>query len=97
VMPARNVTMAQFAGILQRAILDRPVVDSTGISGRFDFDLEWTPDESQFGGQLPPGPPDSAKPGLYAAMQQQLGLKIEATRGPIEALVIDRIERPSDN
>ena len=55
VMPARNATMAQFASILQRGALDRPVVDSTGISGRFDFDLEWTPDETQFGGNLPPG------------------------------------------
>jgi uncharacterized protein (TIGR03435 family) len=96
-LPARNVTVAQFAGILQRAILDKPVVDSTGLTGRYDFDLEWTPDESQFGGQLPVGPPDSAKPSLFAAMQQQLGLRLEATRGPIETLVIDRVERPSDN
>ncbi len=96
-LPARNVTMAQFASLLQRAILDRPVVDNTGITGRYDFDLEWTPDESQFGGQLPPGPPDSGKPGLFAALQQQLGLRMEATRGPIDILAIDRVERPSEN
>jgi uncharacterized protein (TIGR03435 family) len=96
-LPARNVTMAQFAAILQRAILDRPVVDDTGLTSRYDFDLEWTPDESQFGGQLPPGPPDSGKPGFFTALQQQIGLRIEATRGPIEAVVIDRVERPSDN
>ena len=96
-LPGRNVTMAQVAAILQRAILDRPVVDNTGLTSRYDFDLEWMPDESQFGGQLPPGPPDSAKPSLFAALQQQLGLRIEATRGPIETLVIDRIEKPSDN
>jgi uncharacterized protein (TIGR03435 family) len=96
-LPARNVTMAQFASLLQRAILDRPVVDNTGLTSRYDFDLEWTPDESQFGGQLPPGPPDSGKPGLFAALRQQLGLNIEATRGPIEILVIDRVERPSEN
>jgi uncharacterized protein (TIGR03435 family) len=96
-LPARNVTMAQFASLLQRAILDKPVVDDTGLTSRYDFDLEWTPDETQFGGQLPFGPPDSEKPGLFAALQQQAGLKIEATRGPIGTLVIDRIERPSEN
>lgn len=97
VMPARNATIAQFASILQRGALDRPVVDSTGISGRFDFDLEWTPDETQFGGNLPPGPPDNAKPSLYAAIEQQLGLRLQATKGPVEALVIDHLARPSEN
>lgn len=96
-LPAHNVTMTQFAALLSRAILDRPVVDNTGLTDRYDFDLVWTPDETQFGGNLPPGPPDSARPGLFLAMQQQLGLKIEATRGPVEALVIDRVEKPSDN
>jgi uncharacterized protein (TIGR03435 family) len=96
-MPAHNVTMQEFASVLQRAILDRPVVDKTGLSGRYNFDLEWTPDESQFSGQLPPGAPDSAKPGLFAAVQQQMGLRIEATRGPLETLVIDRLDKPSEN
>ncbi len=96
-MPARNATMEQFASVLQRAILDRPVVDRTGLSGKYDFTLEWTPDETQFGGNLPPGAPDSGRPGIYEAMQQQLGLKLEPTRGPIEAMVIDRVERPSAN
>jgi uncharacterized protein (TIGR03435 family) len=97
VMPARNATMAQFASIMNRAILDRPVVDNTGLSGKYDFDLEWTPDETQFGGQLPQGTPEHPKPDLFAALQQQLGLRLEATKGPIEALVIDRVERPSEN
>jgi uncharacterized protein (TIGR03435 family) len=94
-MPAHNVTMREFASVLQRAILDRPVVDRTELSGRYDFNLEWTPDDSQFGGQLPSGAPDSDRPGLFTAVQQQLGLRIEAARGPLEALVIDRLERPS--
>jgi uncharacterized protein (TIGR03435 family) len=55
------------------------------------------PGEGEFGGQLPPGPPDSGKPGIFAAIQQQLGLRIEATRGPIETLAIDGLDRPSDN
>ncbi len=96
-LPAHNVTLQQFASVLQRAILDRPVVDHTGLVSRYDFELEWTPDENQFGGQLPQGPPDSGKPGLFAAMQQQLGLKIEATRGLVDTLIIDRLDRPTDN
>jgi uncharacterized protein (TIGR03435 family) len=97
VLPVRNATMAQFASIMNRAILDRPVVDQTGLSGRYDFDLEWTPDETQFGGNVPTGTPEHPKPDLFAALQQQLGLRLEATKGPIEALVIDRVERPSEN
>ncbi|HXE62496.1 MAG TPA: TIGR03435 family protein [Bryobacteraceae bacterium] len=97
VLPAHNITIQQFASVLQRAILDRPVVDNTHLTGRFDFDLEWTPDSSNFGGTLPPGPPDSSKPSLFTAIQQQLGLRLEATRGLIDILVIDRLARPSDN
>jgi uncharacterized protein (TIGR03435 family) len=98
-LPGRYATIAEMAAVMQRSLFDRPVVDKTGLSGRFDFDLEWTPDESQFNGNAVrvPGAADSGKPDLFAAIQQQLGLKLEATKGPIEALVIDRIERPSDN
>ena len=96
-LPAHNATIQQFASVLQRAILDRPVVDNTMLTGRYDFDLEWTPDESQFGGQLPLGPPDSGKPSLFTALQQRLGLKIEATRGMIETLMIDGLDKPSAN
>ena len=94
-MPARNVTIQQFASVLQRAILDRPVVDKTGLTGRFDFDLTWKPDESEFNGNLGNGSADSDKPGMFAALQEQLGLRLEAKRGPIEALVIDGVSKPS--
>ncbi len=96
-LPARNATMGELAWVMQRAALDRAVVDKTGLTGRYDFDLEWTPDETQFGGNVPAGNPEPPKPDLFAAMQQQLGLRLEATRGPIEALVIDQVERPSAN
>jgi len=95
-LPARNATIVQFAAMMQRTVLDRPVVDQTGLSGTYDFDLEWTPDENQFGGSLPQSP-ESTKPSLFIAMQEQLGLRLEATRGPVRALVIDRVERPSEN
>ena len=96
-LAARNATMGELGWVMQRSALDRPVVDKTGLPGRYDFDLEWAPDETQFGGNVPAGDPEHPKPDLFAAMQQQLGLRLEATRGPIEALVIDRVERPSAN
>jgi uncharacterized protein (TIGR03435 family) len=97
VLPARNVTMSDLTSLMQRAMLDRPVVDKTGLSGRYDFDLEWAPDETQFGGEVPTASADAPSLPLFSAIQQQLGLKLEATRGPIEALVVDTAERPSAN
>lgn len=100
-LPARNATMADFAGVLQGAVLNRPVVDQTGLTGRFDFTLKWTPDETQFsdlGGYKPPATenPD-APPDLFTAIQQELGLKLESTKAPVDVLVIDHVERPSAN
>lgn len=96
-----NANMADFAGLMQQAVLDRPVLDQTELSGRFDFTLKWTPDDSQFGGmgaKIPP-PTDSATapPGLYTAIQEQIGLKLDATKAPAEVLVIDHVEKPSEN
>jgi uncharacterized protein (TIGR03435 family) len=97
VLPGRNATMHDLTTLLQRAILDRAVVDRTGLTGRYDFDLEWAPDETQFGGALPPAPSDAPTPPLFTALQEQLGLRLEATRGPIPTLVVDHINKPSAN
>lgn len=97
VLPARNATMDEFTSILQRAILDRPVLDRTGLKGRYDFDLKWAPDESQFGGEIPAAPADAPDPPFFTAIREQLGLRIEHSRGPVEALVIDRAEPPTPN
>ena len=97
-LPARYATMGEFAALLQRSALDRPVVDQTGLTGRYDFDIEWAPDETQFNGVFKPGNPDSpTKPSLSAAIQQQLGLRLDSAKGPVEAMVIDRAERPTEN
>lgn len=96
-LPARNASMSDFASLLQRALLDRPVVDKTGLTERYDFDLDWAPDETQFGGDLPSAPADAQAAPFFTAIQQQLGLRLEATRGPVEALVIDHAEPPSAN
>lgn len=104
-LAARNMTMADFAAGLQSAVTDRPVVDHTGLTGRFDFALRWTPDESQFiqvrGGHGPAPPAadgdPNAPPGLYTALREQLGLKMEATKAPDAVIVIDHVEKPSPN
>lgn len=100
-LPGMNATMGDLAGVLQSAVLDRPVVDRTGLQGRYDFMLTWTPDESQFAGlgvRVPPPSNDpNAPPGLFTAFQEQLGLRLESTKAPVEAIVIDRVEKPSEN
>jgi uncharacterized protein (TIGR03435 family) len=101
VLTVQNATMQDFAELMQSAVLDRPVVDQTGLVGRWNFLLKWTPDDSQFGGmgaKVPP-PTDAADapPNLYTAIQEQLGLKLEATKAPAEVMVIDHAEKPSAN
>lgn len=96
-LPAKNATMDDFASLLQRALLDRPVVDRTGLAGRYDFDLDWAPDETQFGGEVPVAPADAQAPPFFTAIQQQLGLRLEAMRGNVQAFVIDRAEPPGAN
>ncbi|HEX4138540.1 MAG TPA: TIGR03435 family protein [Bryobacteraceae bacterium] len=99
-LPVRDATMAEFASVLQHGPVDRPVVDKTALSGRYDFDLDWAPNEDEFGGMMSARPPlsdDSAKPDLFAAVQQQLGLRLLATRGPVETFVIDKAEHPAEN
>ena len=93
----RNATMPEFGGMLQAAILDRPVLDQTKLDGRFDFMLKWTPDPAQLSGRANPSEDPNAPPDLFAAMQQQLGLKLEATKALADVLVIDKVEKPSEN
>jgi len=96
-LPARSATVGEFASVLQRAALTRPVIDQTRIDGRYDFDLEFLPEEGQFGSLGLKTNPDHPVPGLFAAVQEQLGLKLEATRGPVNTLVVDKAEKPSGN
>jgi uncharacterized protein (TIGR03435 family) len=96
-LPAKNASMSDFTALLQRALLDRPVVDKTGLTGRYDFDLDWAPDETQFGGEVPVAPSDAQAPPFFTAIEQQIGLRLEATRGMVSALVIDHAEPPVAN
>ena len=89
---ATNQTMADIANLLGLGVLNRPVMDQTGLTGRFDLRLTWTPD----------GPPPAtegadAPPDLFTAIQEQLGLKLVSARAPVDVLMIDHDERPSAN
>ncbi len=103
-LAAVNVTMTEFARGMQSSVTDRPVEDQTGLTDHYDFTLVWTPDDSQFrqvggAGAAAPvaGDNPNAPPSLYTAVQEQLGLKIEATRAPDDVIVIDHVEKPSAN
>lgn len=104
-MVVRNATLAEFAQVMQGNVLDRPVVDQSGLNGRYDFTLNWTPDEFQFPGlrgpnapPLPPPPPGGQEaPDLFTAIQQQLGLKLDSMKASVDVLVIDHSEKPSEN
>jgi uncharacterized protein (TIGR03435 family) len=93
-VPAKSVTMDDFVAMLQRATLDRPTVNRTGLTGKYDFNLVWAQDETQYGGEVPKAPDDAQSPPLFTAVQEQLGLKLEATRGMVAAMVVDGAERP---
>ncbi len=100
-MQGHNLSMKDFASRLQSGVLDRPVVDQTNLPGKYDFLLKWTPDETQFnqvGARMPPSS-DAADtpPGLFTAIQEQLGLKLAPAKAFADVLVIDHILRPSEN
>lgn len=100
-----NNTITDFSHGMQGAVMDKPVVDHTGLTDRYNFHLKWTPDDSQFGqfrGTNTPQPPPAgdnpdAPPSLYTAMPEQIGLKIEAGKAMDDVIVIDSVEKPTAN
>jgi uncharacterized protein (TIGR03435 family) len=98
-MIGNAVPLSRFANLLSQR-LDRVVIDKTNLTGRFDIRLQWTSDLgenplSPTGLPLPAEPGDA--PSIFVAIQEQLGLKLEAAKGPVEFLVIDHVEKPSEN
>src|ERR1700691_545838 len=94
-------SLDRFADLLAHQT-GRLVVDKTGLKGNYDFTLKWTPDEGR--GQMPGGTPgdaappsDANGPTIFTALQEQLGLKLESQKGPVDTLVIDHVEKPSEN
>ena len=97
-----GVPMSRLATQILSQLTGRIVVDRTGLTGGYDIDLKWTPTPDQ----LPPGPPppgvelpqiDPTGPSLSTALQEQLGLKLDAERAPVDVLVIDRLQQPAEN
>jgi bla regulator protein BlaR1 len=95
----RNATMEMLAASLAGLVgQGRPLIDKTGLSGRFDFTLEWAPESnSPPPSGSPAAPSDPPAPTSLEALREQLGLKLESTKSPVQVLVIDHVERPSDN
>lgn len=85
-MIAINVPVFYLSTVLGNK-LSHPVIDKSGLQGKYDWTLVWDPD---------PGP-DSTEPSIFTAVQEQLGLKLDAQKGPVKMLVIDSVERPSEN
>ena len=83
--------------------LGRPVVDKTGLIGKYDLILEWTPDAGAdaraqgFGDGISEPAPAPGGPTIFTALQEQLGLRLESQKGPVQNIVIDRVEKPSEN
>jgi uncharacterized protein (TIGR03435 family) len=98
-----NGTMEDFSNFLQTVVLDRPVVNQTGLTGKFDLHFTFTPDDSQFNGHPPQLPTQtstdnaSSSPGIFAAIQEQLGLELDAKKTAVDVIAIDHVEKPSAN
>jgi uncharacterized protein (TIGR03435 family) len=90
--------MPEFVRVLSM-VLGRTVIDRTGFTDLFDVRLDFLPDETTAAVPAPPpgAIPDSSSPSILTALQEQLGLRLESTKGPVEVIVIDHVERPSPN
>jgi uncharacterized protein (TIGR03435 family) len=77
--------------------MSRTVVDETGLTGFFDIHLEWTPDNNVGAGQTTEAPSAPYGPSIFTALQEQLGLRLDSSKGPVEVIIIDSVERPSEN
>jgi uncharacterized protein (TIGR03435 family) len=100
-LQANSATLADIAQVMTQEASDelgRVVIDKTGVDGKYDIWLKWTPDLGSSGSNGPESSaPPSSGPSIFTAVQEQLGLKLESTRGPVHVLVIDSVEMPSDN
>lgn len=95
-----NATIPEFTSFLQSVVLDRPVVDHTGLQGKFDFTMTFLPDETEFNGHPPVGKLADgveAAPSLFEAARQQLGLRMMPEKTAVQVIAIDQVEKPSPN
>ena len=105
-----EVTAISFSNLVQTlsGLLGRPVIDKTGLKGFYDMKLQWTPDAftpagvGPFGpggirSPEPPPPPDPSAVSVFTAIEEQLGLKVDSAKGPVEVTIIDSVQKPSEN
>jgi uncharacterized protein (TIGR03435 family) len=93
----RDTSMAWLARYLESTVLSRPVADKTGLSGTYDFDLSWRPDDSQFKGRFAGSrEADSDLPDLFTALKG-IGLRLETVKASVQLLLVDHAEKPSEN
>jgi len=96
------ITLSALANALQQRV-DCPVIDKTGLTGLFDVKLEWSPGAEAPVGPFgpnpnaPPAPPDDSGPTIFTAVQEQLGLRLESGKAPLDVVVIESAEKPSEN
>jgi bla regulator protein blaR1 len=97
-LAGKRLTLDTIATVLSRQF-ERDVLNRTGLPGKYDFQLDWTPDAGPcpLAADTEGSANPSAPPSIFTAIQQQLGLKLESAKGPVDFLVIDRVERPSAN
>jgi uncharacterized protein (TIGR03435 family) len=98
-LTAQAVSISALVNQLRLESPERPVLDKTGLTGKYDFTLTYAPDNisGAIPGASPSIPADSLAPTLFTALEEQLGLKLEAGKASIEIIVIDHVERPSGN
>ena len=96
-LSGRDVPMESIRQSFPTQDLGRPVIDKTGLKGHFDFTIEWAPDSRDPREPGLAGTPDPLGPDFFEALKQQMGLRLESQKGPLEVMVIDHIERPLDN
>ncbi len=98
---ANGITMLEFAGTTLESRVGRPVVDRTGLSGRFsfhlDFALERPSGPAAISGERPPEATEPAGPSIFTALQKQLGLKLSPIKSPLDVIIVDAVQRPSEN
>jgi uncharacterized protein (TIGR03435 family) len=90
-------TMTDLAATLSNSLGDRLVIDKTVLTGTFDFELRWMPERMQAAVPDPATVTTTDAPSIFVAVQEQLGLKLESQKAPIEFLIIDSVERPTPN
>jgi uncharacterized protein (TIGR03435 family) len=93
-LTAQGIPLTSLVAMLTRQV-HRTVLDKTGLTGKYDIAMKWTPDSA-----APAGGDDGASdaaPSIFTALQEQLGLRLQTAKGPVDTLVIDSVEKPSEN